>query len=181
MKDHQENQDIESKLSLLQEVPERNADQAAAGLAKFLARAEALRAADARTPVPGSRRQRVPAARKRWMPALAGILTALLLALGSVGGTVYASQVSLEIVVWGVIRLARTLANPSLALDAIELAGALALLVVGVPIFWFHWRMAQRQAGQEEEERFSLVRALFLYSALLVTFIPLVQNSHLYL
>ncbi len=85
--------------------------------------------------------------------------------------------VSLEVVVWGVIRLARTLANPSLALDAIELAGALALLVVGVPIFWFHWRMAQRQAGQEEEERFSLVRALFLYSALLVTFIPLVQNS----
>ncbi len=95
MKDHQDNQDIESKLSLLQEVPERNADQAAAGRAKFLARAEALRAAGARTPVPGSRRQRVPAARKRWLPALAGILTALLLALGSVGGTVYASQGSL--------------------------------------------------------------------------------------
>ena len=85
--------------------------------------------------------------------------------------------ISLEVVVWGVIRLARTLANPSLALDPIELAGALALLVVGVPIFWFHWGTAQRQAGKEEEERFSLVRALFLYSALLVTFIPLVQNS----
>jgi len=85
--------------------------------------------------------------------------------------------VSLEVVVWGVIRLARTLANPSLGLDPIELAGALALLVVGVPIFWFHWGTAQRQAGEEEEERFSLVRALFLYSALLATFIPLVQNN----
>lgn len=95
MKDQKDSQDIKNKLSLLQEVPERNADQAAVGRAKFLAKAEALRAAGARQPAPGSRRQRVPSARKRWLPVLAGILTALLLAFGSVGGTVYASQGSL--------------------------------------------------------------------------------------
>jgi len=91
--------------------------------------------------------------------------------------TYLTTLVSLEVVIWGVIRLARTFANPRLALDARELAGALSLIVVGVPIFWFHWQMAQRQARQEEDERFSLIRSLFLYSALLATFIPLVQNS----
>ena len=91
--------------------------------------------------------------------------------------TYLTALVSLEVVAWGTIRLARTLANPQLALDARQLAGGLALIVVGVPIFGFHWHMAQRQAGQEEDERFSLVRALFLYSALLATFLPLLHNT----
>lgn len=86
------------------------------------------------------------------------------------------SLVSLEIVVWGMIRLTRTLVNPMLKLDAGQLAGALALIVVGLPIFWFHWQSAQKQANLEEEERFSGVRALFLYSALLATLIPILQN-----
>lgn len=86
------------------------------------------------------------------------------------------SLVSLEVVVWGMIRLSRTLANPLLKLDAGQLAGALALIVVGLPIFWFHWQSAQKQAYLAEEERYSGVRALFLYSALLATLIPILQN-----
>ncbi|OQY28311.1 MAG: hypothetical protein B6I38_09265 [Anaerolineaceae bacterium 4572_5.1] len=84
--------------------------------------------------------------------------------------------ISLEVVVWGMIRLARTFTNPSLGLDASSLAGALALLLVGLPIFLLHWWMAQRQATKEEEERFSLIRALFLYAAFLGTLIPVIQN-----
>jgi len=91
--------------------------------------------------------------------------------------TYLTTLVSLEVVAWGMIRLARTLANPKLALDTRQLAGALALIVVGVPIFWFHWQMAQRQTKKEDDERFSLVRALFLYSALLATFLPLLHNA----
>lgn len=85
--------------------------------------------------------------------------------------------ISLEVVVWGMIRLARTFTNPALGLDAGPLAGALALILVGLPIFLLHWWMAQRRAAQEEEERFSLIRALFLYGAFLGTLVPIIQNA----
>ncbi len=85
--------------------------------------------------------------------------------------------ISLEVVIWGMIRLARTFTNPSVGLDASSLAGALALLLVGLPIFLLHWWMAQRQAAEGEEERFSLIRALFLYGAFLGTLVPVIQNA----
>lgn len=83
--------------------------------------------------------------------------------------------ISLEVVVWGMIRLARTFTNPALGLDASSLAGALALLLVGLPIFLLHWWMAQRKLD-EEEEQFSFIRAIFLYGAFLGTLIPIIQN-----
>jgi hypothetical protein len=86
--------------------------------------------------------------------------------------------VSLEVVLWGLIGLARSAFVPSnvVTSSADRLAQALALILVGVPVFGFHWWWAQRDAVRSAEERASGVRAVFLYGALLGTLIPIVQN-----
>jgi hypothetical protein len=88
--------------------------------------------------------------------------------------------VSLEVVLWGLIGLARSFfcgkGNVACA-AATTLAQGLALILVGVPVFGFHWWMAERFARQDDEERATGVRAVFLYGALLGTLIPLIQNA----
>jgi hypothetical protein len=85
--------------------------------------------------------------------------------------------VSLEVVVWGLIGLARSaFAGDQLGGDVARLAGALALLFVGIPVFLLHWWLAQKNAREDEDERSSYIRALFLYGALLSTLIPVTQN-----
>jgi len=88
--------------------------------------------------------------------------------------------VSLEVVLWGLIGLARSFfcgRGDTVCGAAPILAQGLALILVGVPIFGFHWWMAQRFARQDGEERASGVRAVFLYGTLLATLIPIVQNT----
>jgi hypothetical protein len=81
------------------------------------------------------------------------------------------------VVTWGLIGLARSaLTGDSVGGDVASLAGALALIFVGVPVFLLHWWLAQRAAREDDEERFSRVRAIFLYGALLATLIPITQN-----
>src|SRR5258706_8049563 len=85
--------------------------------------------------------------------------------------------ISLEVVIWGLINLLRTIsARNSLFPGVDTLAQALALILVGLPIFILHWLWSQRAADCDEEERSATLRALFIYSALLATLIPLVQN-----
>ena len=87
--------------------------------------------------------------------------------------------ISLEVVLWGLISLARSLFCPKLVTCGglgTSLAQGLALVVVGVPVFGFHWVMAQRFAHHEMDERCSGIRAAFLYGVLLGTLIPVVQN-----
>jgi hypothetical protein len=88
--------------------------------------------------------------------------------------------VSLEVVLWGLIGLARSFfcgkGNTACGTAAI-LSQGLALILVGVPVFGFHWGMAGRYSRQDEEERASGVRAAFLYGALLGTLIPILQNT----
>ncbi len=85
--------------------------------------------------------------------------------------------ISLEVVVWGVINLARTLFDV-LPLGGVNLlAGGLSLVLVGVPIFGIHWAVVQRDARSDEEERTSRIRALFLYAARFGLLIPVVQNG----
>ncbi|MEJ5224233.1 MAG: DUF5671 domain-containing protein, partial [Anaerolineales bacterium] len=86
------------------------------------------------------------------------------------------SLVSLEVIIWGLIGLLRTIISDVIYADADILAQALALILVGVPIFLLHWIWAQRAAARDEEEHTSSVRALFLYAALLATLIPVVSN-----
>jgi hypothetical protein len=84
---------------------------------------------------------------------------------------------SLETVLWGAIRLVRLILLGSLVeAQTGQLAGALSLILVGVPVFLLHWLPAQRSAAQDEAERFTRIRSLFLYGALLATLVPIVQN-----
>lgn len=86
------------------------------------------------------------------------------------------SFISLEVVVWGLIGLVRSMFGGDLIGSGVsQLASALSLIVVGVPVFLLHWWLAQRTIG-DEEERFSRLRAVFLYVALLATLVPMVQN-----
>lgn len=84
--------------------------------------------------------------------------------------------ISIEVVLWGVINLLRSMISQTVGGTAEVLARALALTVVGLPIFLFHWTWAQRLAASDEEERTAGLRALFFHGILLATLIPLIQN-----
>ena len=84
--------------------------------------------------------------------------------------------ITFEVVLWGVIGLLRSILSPSLSGTGDALAGSLALILVGVPIFALHWLWAQRASANDQEEQVSTLRAVFLYGALLATLIPVAQN-----
>ncbi len=85
--------------------------------------------------------------------------------------------ISLEVVVWGVISLLRSIINGNDVVNGTEtLAQALALIFVGVPIFLFHWLWSQNTSAKDNEEKTASLRAIFLYGVLLATLIPAVQN-----
>jgi hypothetical protein len=85
--------------------------------------------------------------------------------------------ISLEVVVWGLISLLRSILNASIiGGSATRLAGALALILVGLPVFWLHWRVAQNDAERDMDEHDSGLRAFFLYAVLLSTLIPAIQS-----
>ena len=84
--------------------------------------------------------------------------------------------ISIEVVLWGLVALLRSMVDRTISRGADALAQALALILVGVPIFLIHWLWAQRAAARDEEERTASLRAVFLYAILLGTLIPVVQN-----
>lgn len=85
--------------------------------------------------------------------------------------------ISVEVVLWGLIRLLRATLSTGLILPGAEtLAEALALILVGVPIFLLHWGWAQRAARTDGEEHAATLRAVFLYGILLATLVPAAQN-----
>lgn len=81
---------------------------------------------------------------------------------------------SVEVIIWGTINLLRTIVSQGLAGDGQSLATGLSLVLVGIPIFWLHWRTVQRDALREPEEHASRIRAVFLYGALFATLLPIV-------
>ncbi|MGW8249938.1 MAG: DUF5671 domain-containing protein, partial [Anaerolineales bacterium] len=87
--------------------------------------------------------------------------------------------VSLEVVLWGFIGLGRAFAAGGQASrgGTNQLAQALSLILVGVPVFLLHWWLAQRSALRSRGERSALLRAVFLYGVLLATLLPVVNNS----
>jgi hypothetical protein len=84
--------------------------------------------------------------------------------------------ISIEVVLWGLVGLLRSIAEDTISGGADALAQALALILVGVPIFLFHGVWVQRAAAREEEEKTATLRAVFFYAILLATLIPVVQN-----
>src|SRR5512141_651396 len=79
------------------------------------------------------------------------------------------SLISAEAIVWGAITLLRTVISKGLIGGGSLLATGLSLVLVGLPIFWLHWRTVQRDAQRDPEERASRIRAVFLYAALFST------------
>jgi hypothetical protein len=84
--------------------------------------------------------------------------------------------ISVEVIVWGLVGLLRSIVDRRISGGADALAQALALILVGVPIFLIHWLWAQRAAARDEEEKSASIRAIFLYGILLATLIPVAQN-----
>ena len=84
--------------------------------------------------------------------------------------------ISIEIVLWGLVGLLRSVVDDTVSGGADALAQALALILVGVPIFLIHWLWAQRASARDEEEKTASLRAAFLYAILLATLVPVVQN-----
>lgn len=84
--------------------------------------------------------------------------------------------ISIEVVLWGLVGLLRSVANDTISGGADALAQALALILVGVPIFLIHWLWVQRASARDEEEKTATLRAVFFYAILLATLIPVVQN-----
>src|SRR5512134_3466158 len=84
--------------------------------------------------------------------------------------------ISVEVVLWGLVGLLRSIVDQTVSGGADALAQALALILVGVPIFLIHWLWAQRASARDEEEKTASLRAVFFYAILLATLIPAVQN-----
>jgi len=84
--------------------------------------------------------------------------------------------ISLEVVVWALITLARSIFEEGFTLAADSLAGGLAFILVGLPVFFFHWWLAQRDAQQDEDEGYSGVRTFFLYAAWIALAVPVVHS-----
>jgi len=84
--------------------------------------------------------------------------------------------ISIEVVLWGIIGLLRSIFATREFDNTTDLASALALIFVGVPIFLIHWSWAQNVSAKDTEEQSASVRAVFLYGVLLATLIPVVQN-----
>jgi hypothetical protein len=86
--------------------------------------------------------------------------------------------ISVETVIWGSIYLARTIVKTGVVISQTsEMAGGFSLVLVGLPIFLFHWWMAQRDAARDGEERSARIRALFLYAIRLSTLVAIVQSE----
>jgi hypothetical protein len=75
------------------------------------------------------------------------------------------AAISLEVVLWGLINLLRTMFASGLTFPGADtLAQALALIFVGVPIFAVHWLWAQKTSARDPEEHSATLRAVFLYA-----------------
>lgn len=84
--------------------------------------------------------------------------------------------ISAEVMIWGLISLLRSMISNAIGGTTEQVAQALALTVVGLPFFLFHWLWAQRSAHRDVEERSAGLRGVFLYGMLLATLIPAVQQ-----
>ena len=91
------------------------------------------------------------------------------------------SAVSLVAVTWAVISLIRLILDGGVGQGQITgLAWALAVIIVGLPIFLFHWLLAQRLAVSSVEERESAVRHAFFYVIMAAAATPFFSNIYLH-
>lgn len=99
-----------------------------------------------------------------YLLALAGLL---MLA----GGTANLLQA-----VVAVVDGAQWAADPAFLRKTVALSGSAAL--IGLPVWWFHWRFAQRLSIQNPLERASTLRRLSAYTVLAVSIAMLAGSAH---
>jgi hypothetical protein len=89
------------------------------------------------------------------------------------------SGISLIAVVWAIISLARLLLDGGIGQgQIIGLAWALAVIIVGLPIFLFHWLLAQKFAADSPDEANSSVRYTFFYVVMALAATPVFSNIY---
>jgi len=86
--------------------------------------------------------------------------------------------ISLQAVTWAVITLLQNLLPPGPQGSVTATAFQSAIIIVGLPFFLVHWLWAQRLAGQDEEERGTALRRLYLYLMLAAFLFPFVGKAH---
>jgi len=87
------------------------------------------------------------------------------------------SFISILTLIWGITNLLRSITGQLISGDQSSILSAgLAQILVSIPIFLLHWLIVQRDAHRSEEEKSTLIRAIFLYGVLLSSLIPVVQN-----
>jgi hypothetical protein len=89
------------------------------------------------------------------------------------------SAISLIVVTWSIILLARLILSQEIGQgQIIGLATWLAAIIVGLPIFLFHWLMAQRLAAKDEKERSSVIRSIYFAGMMAVGATPIISNIY---
>lgn len=89
------------------------------------------------------------------------------------------AAISLTGVTWAVIGLGRLVIREGIGRgQIIGLAGWLAVIIVGLPIFLFHWLMAQKQVSADPEERGSIIRRIYLYGVMAAGASPIISNIY---
>ena len=89
------------------------------------------------------------------------------------------AAISLVTITWSVIGLARLVLSEGIGAGQITgLATLLATIIVGLPIFLFHWLMAQRLAASSDDERESPVRTFFFYGLMAIGATPVLSNLY---
>lgn len=88
------------------------------------------------------------------------------------------SLISLQSVTWVIITLLRDLIASSEPVSLGDMTFQIAVILVGLPIFLVHWLWAQRLAKQDEIERLSPARHLYLYGTLAIFLLPLIYNFY---
>lgn len=86
------------------------------------------------------------------------------------------SFITTQIVIWATIYLGRNLLLGDLNRE--NLAWQIALLVIAGPLWLIHWQWAQRLARQDNAERVSFLRSLYLYGLLTVLLVPLMEQIY---
>ncbi len=89
------------------------------------------------------------------------------------------AAISLLAISWAAIGLVRLILSEGIGQgQIIGLASLLAVIIVGLPLYLFHWLMAQRLAATADDEIYSPVRQLYLYILLAFAAAPIIANVY---
>jgi hypothetical protein len=85
--------------------------------------------------------------------------------------------VSLNVVAWAVIALARNLLVAGVPRNALGVAFEIAVVIIGLPLFLVHWLWAQRLARGDPAERGAALRHFYLYAMQAGFLGPILANA----